>query len=328
MKEIIASFSRLRVLVYGDFVLDEFLYGQIDRISREAPVFIVSHERSDFRPGCAANAVANLAALGATVLPCGTVGDDEYGYELRRILAEHGVNTEGIIGRHKARTPLKTRVIAGGLHSIKQQIVRIDRLNGMGGGETDNSEIRICLAERLDQCDAVLISDYGIGSLTIDTARWLLGEARQKDLPVLVDSRYRLGEYAGATAMTPNHPEAEALVGRLLNDSESLHSAGLELLEQLKVEALVITRGPDGMTLFEPGADPFDIPAHGDEEVVDVTGAGDTVIATFTLGVASGAGYRAAAQLANIAGGLSVSKKGTAVVNTGELADAIDEGGE
>lgn len=326
--ELINKFSDLKVLVYGDYVLDEFLYGRIERISREAPVFIITHEESDFRPGCAANAVANLAALGATVLPCGIVGDDENGITLRKQLGDLGADAGHLLASKGIKTALKTRIIAGGVHSLKQQIVRIDRLNGSNDGAESDEAVRREMGDILPGCNAVLISDYGIGGLKLDLALWLMAKARKLDKPVLVDSRYRLTAYAGATAMTPNHPEAESAIGRMINTTEELHVAGAELVNQLKVEALVITRGSEGMTLFRNGTQPHDIPAYGDdEEVVDVTGAGDTVIATFALAVAAGGDYLEAAQLANIAGGLTVLKKGTSTISQEELLAALGKGG-
>jgi D-glycero-beta-D-manno-heptose-7-phosphate kinase len=323
MKQLVKKFSGRRILVYGDFVLDEFLYGRIDRISREAPVFIVSHESSDFRPGCAANAVANLAALGAAVLPCGIVGDDDYGIILRRILNEMKVSTVNLIPVDNTKTALKTRVIAGGMHSVKQQIVRIDRLNDVADGPEVDNLVKERLKSLLGQTDAVLISDYGIGGLELGVAQWLLQEGRNSGKPVLVDSRYRLMEYTGATAATPNQPEAEECTNAVINSLSSLHESGTRMLEKLESEALVITRGPDGMSLFRPDSEPVDIPAYGDEEVVDVTGAGDTVIAAFTLAIAAGADFVEAARTANVAGGLSVLKKGTAAVSREDMIAAL-----
>jgi rfaE bifunctional protein kinase chain/domain len=314
----------LKVLVYGDFVLDEFLWGRIDRISREAPVFIVAHERSDFRPGCAANAVANLAALGAEPIPCGVVGDDEAGGHLADLFSRLGVTSEGLSAVKGVKTALKTRVIAGSAHSIRQQIVRIDRLNGASGGGAEDETVRKRLKSLLPSCDAVLISDYGVGGLTAGTAAWLVAESRKAGVPVLADSRYRLLNYAGATAMTPNQPEVEECLGIKIGGVEQMHEAGTALLGKLGCEALVITRGGEGMSLFRPGTEALDIPAFGDEEVIDVTGAGDTVIAAFTLGIAAGGGFENAARLANVAGGLTVLKKGTSTVSAEELLSALE----
>ncbi len=312
-----------RVLVYGDFVLDEFLFGQIERISREAPVFIVAHEHSDFRPGCAANAVANLAALGAVPLPCGILGDDEAAGHLTELFESIGVSTDHLERVKSAGTAVKTRVIAGGAHSVKQQIVRIDRLNGASGSVELDELIRKRLKPLLSECDAVLISDYGIGSLTAETAAWLVSEGCDAGVPVTADSRYRLLNYTGATAMTPNQPEVEHCLGGRIGNVEEMHKAGKELLSKLRSKALVITRGGEGMTLFRPESEPLDIPPFGDDEVVDVTGAGDTVIAAFTLGIAADGGFENAARLANVAGGLTVLKKGTSTVSSEELRAAL-----
>jgi len=324
--DLVGRFAGLKILVYGDFVLDEFLYGQIDRISREAPVFIVAHQSSDYRPGCAANAVANLAVLGAKPVPCGVVGDDEAGRRLIDIFNEMGVETAGLKSVAEISTAQKTRVIAGSPHSKKQQIVRIDRLERSAiNGEAD-AAVWATLQALLPGCDAVLISDYGIGGLTPETARRLVSAAREAGVPALADSRYRLLDYAEATAMTPNEPEVEECLGIKIGCVEDLHRAGLALLEKLGCEALVITRGGEGMSLFRPGKDPLDIPAFGDEEVVDVTGAGDTVIAAFSLAVAAGGGFENAAALANIAGGLTVLKQGTSTVGPDEIRTALAGG--
>jgi rfaE bifunctional protein kinase chain/domain len=323
VEKLLKKFTGLRVLVYGDYVLDEFLYGEIERISREAPVFIVSHERSDFRPGCAANTVANLAALGAAAVPCGIIGEDDYGINLRKTLSDRGISTVNLISSPDNNTALKTRVIAGGAHSIKQQIVRIDRLNNSGGDKATDALVKERMEAVLKQCDAVLISDYGIGGLKPELGTWLVKVTREAGKPVLVDSRYRLQTFTGATASTPNQPEAERCLGIQIESVAQLHAAGLKLLGKLDMEALVITRGGEGMTVFRKDRDPVDIPAYGDEEVVDVTGAGDTVIAAFTLGVAAGAGFVEAATVANVAGGLSVLKKGTCSVTREEILNAL-----
>ena len=324
--DLVGRFGGLKVLVYGDFVLDEFLYGQIDRISREAPVFIVAHQSSDFRPGCAANAVANLAALGAEPIPCGVIGHDEAGEQLRSIFNFMGVDSTGLSRDAGVTTALKTRVIAGSPHSKKQQIVRIDRLQGASAGAQADRAVRARLQERIEFCDAVLISDYGIGGLTPETGRWLVDAAREAGKPVLADSRYRLLDYAGVTAATPNEPEAEESSGIRIAGLNDLYNAGKELTERLGCEALVITRGGEGMSLFRKDKGVLDIPPFGDDEVGDVTGAGDTVIAAFALGIAAGGGFELAARLANVAGGLTVLKKGTSTVSPKEIAAALGKG--
>jgi len=320
---LIGQLSHGKVLLYGDYALDEFLHGSIDRISREAPVFIVSHERSEFRPGCAANAAANVAALGGTVYACGLVGDNNDGRQLIQTMYEYAVDISGLIEVAGMQTPLKTRVIAGGTHSVRQQIVRIDRHDKTRESSRHDQAVQDRLKQQLENVDAVLISDYGLGGVTMNVASWLMDQARARSLPVLVDSRYRLSEFAGATAMTPNQPEAEALSGESISTTEQLYSTGNSLRQKLSVETLVITRGSEGVSVFSEGAEVIDIPAYGSEEVVDVTGAGDTVIATFTLAQAAGADHVTAARLANVTGGLSVLKKGTSVVTQKEILEAL-----
>lgn len=320
---LIERFKGVRILVYGDFVLDEYLYGHIERISREAPVFIVVHEESEYRPGCAANAVANLAALGARPLPCGIIGNDGVANGLLSAFDNLGVETKGLVQLPGVKTPLKTRVIAGGVHSIKQQIVRIDKLKGASGGAKAGEIVKEKLEGLIPDCDAAMISDYGVGALSPEVGAWLVRKAKDAEKPVFVDSRYRLLHYTGITAATPNKPEAEACFAAPIDNLEELHEAGKELISRLQAEALIITRGGEGMTLFRPGLPPLDIPAFGDEEIVDVTGAGDTVIAAFTLAYSAGRDFELAADLANVAGGLTVLKKGTFPVSAGELMAAL-----
>jgi rfaE bifunctional protein kinase chain/domain len=326
LPDLVARFHSQRVLVYGDFVLDEFLYGQIERISREAPVFIVVHELSDYRPGCAANAVANLAALGAHAIPCGLVGEDDAGERLLACLADLGADTSGLLKIRGVNTALKTRIIAGGPHSIKQQIVRIDKLKDTAGGPESLAKIKDKIEMVLDGCSAALISDYHVGGLDQEIGVWLVSCGRRLGKPVFIDSRHRLPAFKGATAATPNQPEVEECLGIRINSTAELHVAGADLLKRMECEALVVTRGGEGMTLFQNGESPIDIPAFGEEEVVDVTGAGDTVIAAFSLAFAAGGGFEDAARLANMAGGLTVLKKGTSTVSPEELIDALRKG--
>jgi len=322
--DLVGRWAGSKILVYGDFVLDEFLYGRIDRISREAPVFIVTHQDSSFHPGCGANAVANLTALGADVYPCGVIGVDEPGVLLAGLLDSMGAKTDGLVPSADIKTATKTRVIAGSAHSLRQQIVRIDKLNGAASNPRLDEAVLARLRELLPRCRAVLISDYHIGGLCPRLGAELVRLAAGLGIPALVDSRHRMPLYRGATALTPNQPEVEECLGVEIGDLEQLHAAGLRLLETLGSRALVITRGGEGMTLFTPGADPVDIPAFGEGEVIDVSGAGDTVIAAFTLGVAAGADFLSAARLANVAGGLSVFKKGTSTVGADEIRAALE----
>jgi len=321
---LIKRFRRVRLLVIGDLVADEFIYGQLDRVSREAPVLILKYDSTEVVPGGAGNAASNAAMLGARVEVVGVVGRDDAGRRLVGALPR-SARTSGIVRARGYVTPVKTRILAGGVHSAKQQVVRIDRAGGRPTPAVRQSVER-ALARALGRADAVIVSDYGGGLATPDMwnrARAIAG-TRVPPL-VFVDSRYALDRYVGVTACTPNEAEVEALFGVRIDDArEVLESSGRALLGQLECRAVLVTRGSRGMALFEPGRDTDHIPIVGSDEVADVTGAGDTVIATFALAVAAGASFGEAARLANYAGGLVVMKRGTATVTGDELAEAVD----
>jgi D-glycero-beta-D-manno-heptose-7-phosphate kinase len=326
--DIVGVFGRQTIAVVGDFVLDEFVSGEISRISREAPVLILRHRKSESYPGGAANAANNLADLGARVLPVGVVGDDEGGRALLDLFRRKKIDTAGIIRDREWITPRKTRYLAGWTHTTEQQVLRVDR-------EPDGSllpRIQDAIERKARDASrraaAVLVSDYGFG--VVDPARVRkLGAKR-----LMLDSRYRLLEYAGVgvTAATPNEPEIEAAYhARIGNDAAKLEELGARALDELDLEALVVTRGKDGMALFERGSKTSregksvvqHIPIYGSDAPVDVTGAGDTVIAAFTLALAAGATHLEAAHLANYAGGIVVMKRRTATVTRAELEAAL-----
>jgi len=323
---IVDLFEGCRIAVIGDFVADEFVYGRVGRLSREAPVLILEYDRTDTVPGGAGNAANNIAALGGHAIAVGLVGDDAAGERLR------GSFHPGVDARRLARvagreTPTKTRILAGGIHSAKQQIVRMDRGTRRRATAEERRRFEAAALAATVRVDAVLVSDYGGGLVTPALVQKIKRTARTRDgeAPhILVDSRYDLRRYRGLTACTPNESEAEALVGEAIGDDiRALERAGRRLLDETKMGAVLITRGSRGMALFEPDTPTRHIPIHGSDEIADVTGAGDTVIATMTLALASGATPYEAAQLANIAGGLVVMKRGTATVSIDELRAAL-----
>jgi len=320
---ILSGFSRLRVAVVGDLVADEFIYGQIDRVSREAPVLILSYDSTEILPGGAGNAANNVAALGGIVEIVGVVGRDNGGTRLLRALSSCA-SVKGVVRAAGYVTPVKTRILAGGVHSAKQQVVRIDRA-GSGPSAAVSRRVEVALADAIRRADAVIISDYGKGLVTPELWSRALSAARVRRPPlVLVDSRYALNGFVGMTACTPNESEVEALLGIRINDDRvTLERAGRTLLTRLQCEAVLVTRGSRGMALFETGRPTEHIAIVGSDQVTDVTGAGDTVIATFTLAVAAGASFSQAAHLANTAGGLVVMKRGTATVSASELGEAL-----
>jgi len=324
--DIVGAFPRQTIAVVGDFVLDEFVSGEISRVSREAPVLILRHRHSEVFPGGAANAVNNLAALGASVLPVGVVGDDEGGEKLLGCFRERGVKTSGIVRSRDWTTATKTRYLAGWTHTTEQQVLRVDREPAGTLPQSAQAAIERKARQAARSTDALIISDYGFGAATPALARKLNPKCS------VLDSRYRLLEYAdaGITAATPNEPELEAAYHQPIGlDIAKLEELGVRLLNELSLEALLVTRGKDGLAVFErespgdAGVAVKHIPIYGSDAPVDVTGAGDTVIAVFTLALAAGASYLEAAHLANYAGGIVVMKRRTATVSGGELAAVL-----
>jgi rfaE bifunctional protein kinase chain/domain len=315
LHSIIDRFKDKRVVVFGDLVADVFVYGEISRISREAPVLILNHRETQVVPGGGANAIHNLWALGAKPVPVGLVGDDAEGRQLLEYFSNLGIETSGISVTNSYRTPSKMRILGGAVHSQRQQIVRIDSGSPLQDDKT-RSAIERTLKLALRDADALLVSDYGYAL----TTPHLVSKLRRPSMPATIDSRFSIMSFSGMTAATPNEPEVEAALGITIgNDAHKLELAGRTLLRKLKHDALLITRGKDGMALFERGRKTTHIPIHGSDEVADVTGAGDTVIATFTLALAAGASYYDAARLANYAGGIVVMKYGTRPVTREEL---------
>ena len=318
------AFAGRPVLMLVDLVADVFVTGTPKRISREAPVLILSYQGERLAPGGGANAVANVAALGGRPLPLGVVGEDDYGRRLVAALAEGGVETSGIFTRPGYRTPTKVRILGGGKHSIKQQIVRYDIEDHLTLTEAEREGL-LRSAASFGPAPVAILSDYGYG--TVEPG--LLAPLRAALTPsgsgttFVGDSRYRLGDFAGLDGATPNEEEAEALLGAEIDDDpERLEAGGRTLLESLSARFLLITRGSRGMSLFtSEGA--AHLPVSGTDQVADVTGAGDTVIGTFALGLAAGASPLEAALLANYAGGVVVMKMGTATCSPAELRHAI-----
>lgn len=328
--DIVAAFPRQTVGVIGDFVLDEFVSGEISRVSREAPVLILRHLRSEVYPGGAANAVNNLAELGARVLPVGVVGDDEGGSKLIGFFRSRGLDVSGVVRASASVTTTKTRYLAGWTHTTEQQVLRVDHeANGKLAPDVVRA-IERKAQQVVRRADAVLVSDYGLGAAPPSLVHKLSAKR------LTLDSRYRLLEFrdAGITAATPNEPEIEAAYGtRVGADTAKLEELGNRAMRDLKLEALMVTRGKDGLSLFEAGSNsarggrraPKHIPIHGSDTPADVTGAGDTVIAVFTLALAAGATYLEAAHLANYAGGIVVMKPRTATVSRAELEAALHQ---
>jgi rfaE bifunctional protein kinase chain/domain len=324
LAQLVASLHGRRVLVLADLVADEFIYGRIERVSREAPVLILQYDGTDLRLGGGANAAHNLRTLGGRPIPLGVVGRDDAGRRLRRLLQECGAPARGVVVDPAYVTPVKTRILAGGVHSTKQQVVRIDKATRLAEESASRRRVAAALRAFRGTVHGVLVSDYGFGLCDAGLVEAAVAFARRRRIPVTVDSRFGLLGFRGMTAVTPNESEVEAALGLTIgHDQRRLETAGRTLLRRLGVAAALVTRGSDGMALFEPGRPTQHIPIYGSDQVADVTGAGDTVIAAFTLALAAGASPTEAAHLANYAGGIVVMKRGTATVSAAELQRAV-----
>ncbi len=323
--ELLDRFPSRTVAVVGDLIADEFIYGRVARVSREAPVLILEYDSTEIVPGGAGNAANNVAALGGRVYLVGLVGRDESGRRLTASLHRR-VDKGGLVRSQSFRTPTKTRILAGGIHSAKQQVVRIDR-DVDGAGEADDRAALVRQAEAAaTAADAVVLSDYGSGLIAPALAgRIKAAIAGATPAPILVDSRHGLLGYRSLTTCTPNESEVEQFLGvKIDDDLKALERAGRSLLSRTRMKSALITRGGRGMALFEPRRPTVHIPIYGSDQIADVTGAGDTVIAAMSMALAAGALSSEAASIANYAGGLVVMKRGTAVVTLDELRHAVE----
>ena len=314
-----------KIMVVGDMVADVYLEGKISRISREAPVLILEHLSDDVVPGGAANTVHNASTLGGQVHAVGIIGDDFAGRELTRILAEKGVDTNCLLTDNNRPTITKTRVMAGGNATVRQQIVRIDRELKEPLLDEVEQKLLECVKKNILDMDAVIISDYGVNTVTPRIRAAIINACEQQRIPCIVDSRYSVMEFQGVTVVKQNESEAAAAIGRKTLDKDGLIEAGETILSQLNAQAVLITLGPDGMMLFERNKQCINIPVTNKSEVYDVTGAGDTVVAGMALALAAGASYSEASRLANFAAGVVVRKPGTATTNLAELVAAIGD---
>jgi rfaE bifunctional protein kinase chain/domain len=330
---LIDAIAGRRLLVVGDLIADEFIYGEIARVSREAPVLILNYDSTEVVPGGAGNAASNAASLGGAARIIGLTGRDETGRRLLATLKRRRVDVKEVLRPTGYRTPTKTRILAGGIHTAKQQVVRIDRAAGVKVDDTLRQAFAAHVLRAARNADALLVSDYGCRLVTpalVAEVRRLFrlkAQKTQAEAPVVVDTRYDLLRYHGMTACTPNESEVEHALGiRIGDDVRVLERAGRTLLRRTRAEAVLITRGSRGMALFERDRPTAHIPIVGSDQIADVTGAGDTVIATMTLALSAGATFEEAAHLANHAGGLVVMKRGTATVSASELRYAISGG--
>jgi len=314
-----------KVIVLGDFILDEFIYGTTDRVSREAPVVIVRYEESEFLPGGGANAARNIVSLGGEAIAVGLVGRDEYARILKSILRESGVSVRGIISIPGRRTTSKTRVMGGDYHAQRQQIIRIDRENRRPVSKGDEERILKAFSREIPRADAVIMSDYQEGVFTGRVIREAVAICRKRKIPVIADSRFRLSEFKGVTAATPNEVEAASAAGMQLCGDRGVDQAARRLIERLSLSYLIVTRGKFGMSLYRPGKRKVSVPVIGSDEATDVTGAGDTVAAVVGLAAAGGQDLITAMKIANAAASVVVMKRGTAVAGGEEITKVLEE---
>ncbi len=319
--EILERFPEVRILVIGDFILDQFVWGSVKRISPEAPVPVVRVERESFMPGGSLNVANNIRSLGGQVFPCGVVGRDLYGRMLLKAMRKQGIETGGIICDPTRPTSLKTRVIA---HS--QQVVRFDREKTEDVSKADLLKILKFVRENIKRMDVVILEDYGKGVMQPFLLREIVRLARKFKKPVFVDPKEKhFLYYRGVTCITPNRSEAYTGYERThmsCHKTPSLEEVGWGLMKKLDLDSVLITLGEDGMALFEKNKKLTRVPTAA-REVYDVSGAGDTVIATLSVALAAGAKMQEAAKISNLAAGIVVGKLGTATVAPDELEEAI-----
>lgn len=318
-RAVLEGMAGKRVLVLGDLIADEYIYGETSRVSREAPVLIIRHVGRRVIPGGAGNAVLNLAALGATPLPAGVMGADDIAREVLAELGARGIDAGGVVQDALRTTIRKTRVMAGGPHGQKQQVMRIDQEQHVALRSETEAELMRIASDYLRRAEAVLFSDYGYGTIVPRVREWVIAQARRRGIPVCADSRYDLRDFAGVTFATPNEQEALETWGRPIRSTADLREAAAAVRERLEADFVLLTRGRDGMVVAEADGSFHEIPVSGESEAADVTGAGDTVAAVSLLAVAAGATPRDAAMIATIAAGIVVQKHGAATTTREEI---------
>ncbi|MBR5914518.1 MAG: carbohydrate kinase [Selenomonadaceae bacterium] len=328
LKNIVNNFRDKKILVVGDLIADVYLDGRISRISREAPVLILEEAGKKVVAGGAANVIANAATLGGKVYAVGVVGADDYAESLKNILSDYKVDVDGIVPDKSRPTISKTRIIAGGRATVSQQIVRIDRESKEPLDKKIESELIKHLEEILSQVDGIILSDYGAGTVTDSVKNLLINYASKNKIPSMVDSRYRIGDFKGIGYVKQNDSELAAHYKIEINDEKTLIDAGKKLLAELNSDGVLITRGELGMSLFERGGAVHHIPVTDKSEVFDVSGAGDTCVASFLLAMTTGTEPVKSARIANYAAGVAVRKLGTATVSANELLTTLKKFGE
>ena len=315
-----------KILVVGDLALDEMVYGDTERISREAPVLILQHTHTKFILGGASNAAHNVSEInGGKVSVIGIIGDDYQANDLRNAFKEANIDCSSLIVDKCRKTITKTRISGSVSSSITQQIVRIDRQTNAPISKETEAKMIAEIEKLVPKHDAIILSDYHIGTLTDNVIKAVVDTAKKYDKKVIVDAQKDLGRYKGITSMTPNLPDTQKYVGLYLRDKEDFLKAGNKLLDETNAEAILITCGADGMVVVEKNDKYTHIPVFNKAEVFDVTGAGDTVTAVYTLALAIGAEPVYAAIIGNIAAGIVVKQYGCATTSIDEIIDAMPE---
>ena len=318
------QFNQQQILVFGDLIADIYEYGIIHRMSREAPIPIVELESERVVPGGAGNVSANITSLTGCAIPVSVIGEDESGLKLLALFKTLGIKTEMILGSKKCHTTTKRRILAQGEHTIRQQVLRLDRIPDQTLAETNLAELWDKSLQTLPLVKAIIFSDYHLPLVPIEFMFNLLAEAKKAGKFIVVDSRHRLKSFVGASLITPNRSEAEEALGREIKTTNQLESAGKEIMNITGAPFILITLGDEGMALFEADQKMQLIPAFNRQEVFDVSGAGDTVVAAITLGLMAGMSPITAANFANIAAGLVVKKLGTATISLEEITPFVE----
>lgn len=319
LEKILNSFTGRSIAILGDVMLDEFCWGKVARISPEAPVPVVQVKKETWRPGGAANVASNVVAMGAKAHIFGIVGDDGSGRRLSEELQASGISTEGLIVDSGRRTSVKTRILGQ-----NQQMLRVDRENTEPIDYERQKAILTVMLDMIDDLDGVIVSDYAKGVIVEDLFKEVVTRFRAKNKFIAVDPRQKnFPFYKKQTIITPNVKEAQEALGRLLETDEDIMKGGVDLLKKTNSDAILITRSEKGMSLFEKGKPPITIPTRA-IKVFDVTGAGDTVISTFSLGLAAGCTMQEAAEISNLAAGVVVGIVGTAAATQQQVLEHFD----
>lgn len=311
-----------KVIVLGDLLIDELLEGKPERISREAPVLIMEHVRTELIPGGAANAANNVVALGGKCHAIGVCGEDEYAFKMARLFDRCGIS-HSLVPDTSRPTTVKTRVLSQA-HSFRQQILRLDRISHEPISGLIENAIETSLRNVASEYAAIILSDYRGGVITEAVIKSCQTVAEQHKLLVIVDAQEEFTRFQNVSLLTPNQPDAEKVLGFKIDNKQALEKAGKQIMLLTGSQALLITRGAAGMCLFEKGKDPVELPVFNKSEVFDVTGAGDTVVATMALSLVSGASYVEAMALGNLAAGIVVKKPGTAVTSQQEMLATLE----